>query len=847
MKLKAFSLIAVISAMCAWGAPSRMRPVTAVDPSGRAVTVIPVGDEHHHYYVDENGKKVEWLKSVDRPKSTPAMQKRVKDAQSGRVTSFPTNGKLPFLIVLVDFADKSFDFNNPAEEFSAMLSEPGFSRYNGCGSALDYYRDNSAGAFIPEFDVVGPVTMSRGYAYYGGGSDDSQTGYMVIEACQSVDPYVDFSKYDLDGDGEVDNVYFFYAGMGEADGGDANTIWPHAWTLTEQGRSLQLDGVKIDAYACSPELDGQRKPNGIGTFCHEFAHILGLPDLYASSYTGALHPETWSLMASGNYNEDGRRPPCLSSYERYELGWISPRELSYPLTVSLNPISENEACRISTERVNEYFLFENRQNEGWDLALPGHGMLVWHIDYNPNIWDRNVVNNTPSHQYVDIVEANNATSHSQDAGFTFPGRNNVTSFTADTRPALRSWAGIGIDLPITDIKESSNGIISFNVAGGKAPVGTVTGLKIDEVGMESCSLSWQEVPGAESYHVSVVDNDGGAPFSFETDTENKSVELTGLWPGREYLASVCAQDKYERGEFSTIVITMPQPDFFHIIPEMSDATDVTATSFTASWSEVEGATSYLLSVSKVCYEVDRTDSFGFDNLVLSDGWTMTGCAWSSIEGYFGQNAPSLRMSGDGASLSIPSNGVEISMLRFYAKGSSKSVGSSIDIYGANVEGTMFYIGCAALGPDADVIDIDVPANVFSLSLKLSAAQSSVVAYIDDIEITYAHRADVTVDSWDKKDVGNVTSCRIDNLEPDILYSCRVTPLSDGQEGLTSEEYLVSTSKDSSVGRPVTADESVNVYNGLGVLLKKDVDRKDAAAGLPAGFYIIGNQKVFITD
>ena len=112
---------------------------------------------------------------------------------------------------------------------------------------------------------------------------------MVVEACKAIDGQVDFRDYDLYGNGEVDSVYFIYAGKGEADGGDAGTIWPHSWNLSDQGRSLNLDGVDIQGYACSPELDGSGKLNGMGTPCHEFAHVLGLPDLYCTaSYVTCL-------------------------------------------------------------------------------------------------------------------------------------------------------------------------------------------------------------------------------------------------------------------------------------------------------------------------------------------------------------------------------------------------------------------------------------------------------------------------------------------------------------------------------------------------------------------------------
>lgn len=839
--------MAVAVALCADGAPSRMRPVTAIDPDGNPVVVTAVGDEHHHHYVDQWGNRVTWLPSADRPKTTPAMRSRGLATAPSRLTAFPTKGEIPFLIVLVDFPDKGFRYDDPKEEFEAMLSERGFSRYNGRGSALDYFIDNSDGAFSPVFEVTGPVTMSRPYAYYGSGSDDSAAGLMVIEACNALDATVDFSRYDADGDGSVDNVYFFYAGRGEADGGDADTIWPHAWTLTEQGRELTLDGKRIDAYACSPELDGRDKPNGIGTFCHEFSHILGLPDLYSTGYTNALHPDSWSLMASGNYNEDGRRPPNLSSYERYELGWMTPRELSYPLTVELPTIASNMACRISTDRPNEYFLLENRQKEGWDASLPGHGMLIWHIDYNPNIWDRNVVNNTPSHQYVDIVEANNATSHSQDSGFPFPGSNNVTSFTSETRPALKSWEGVGIDLPITSIREDGAGMIHFDVAGGKTPVGAVASVVLDEVGMEWASLSWSAAEAAERYRVSITSTDGKAPYGNVVETTETSVTLDGLWPGRTYIAEVCGQDRYEQGGSAMLEIVMPAPDFAHSYPEIFPATEVTGSGFTANWKGVEEATSYLLTVGEVITTESEPLWFGFDGLVLPDGWEMDGCAWSSIEGYYGTSAPSLRMSGESASLTTSVFDHDIATLEFYLKGSSNSAGSRLAVAGQDSAGEEILLEEVDLDPEARRIVLEIESRgIRSLGFFLRPAKNNVIAYFDDLSITLCERSISVLPEWDKTDVGSSTSYRVTPLRSNVLYCFQIQAMRNGEEGLSSDVEFVTTSGSAYIPTlSVKQSGEVDVYSSQGILLRKNVDAENATEGLSPGVYIIEGRKVLI--
>ena len=550
-------------------------------------------------------------------------------------------------------------------------------------------------------------------------------------------------------------------------------------------------------------------------------------------------------MASGNYNEDGRRPPNLSSYERYELGWMTPRELSYPLTVELPAIASNMACRISTERPNEYFLLENRQKEGWDASLPGHGMLIWHIDYNPNIWDRNLVNNTPSHQYVDIVEANNATSHSQDSGFPFPGSNNVTSFTSETRPALKSWEGVGIDLPITSIREDGAGMIHFDVAGGKTPVGAVASVALDEVGMEWASLSWSAAEAAERYRVTITSTDGKAPYGNVVETTETSVILDGLWPGRTYMAEVCGQDRYEQGGSVMLEIVMPAPDFAHTYPEILPATEVSGSGFTANWNGVEEATSYRLTVGEVITTASEPLWFGFDGLVLPDVWEMDGCAWSSIEGYYGTSAPSLRMSGESASLTTSVFDQDIATLEFYLKGSSNSAGSRLAVVGQDSAGEEILLEEVDLNPEARRIVLEIEnRGIRSLGFFLRPSKNNVIAYFDDLSITLCERSISVLPEWDKTDVGSSTSYRVTPLRSNVLYCFQIQAMRNGEEGLSSDVEFVTTSGSAYI--PTLSGKQsgeVDVYSSQGILLRKNVDAENATEGLSPGVYIIEGRKV----
>lgn len=844
MRLGITALIAVTCAY-AWASPSRMRPVTVLAPDGKAVEVIAVGDEHSRHYICADGRPADWLGSAGSVKMSKAMKRSAQMADgTARTTRFPTIGSHPFLVVLVEFPDARFSAAADIKgEFEAMLNSPGYSNFKATGSAADYYIECSDGQFRPEFEVAGPVTMSQGYSYYGSGSDDSRAGLMVLEACRAIDATTDFSRYDLDGDGEVDNVYFFYAGKGEADGGDPATIWPHSWNLSDQGRELTLDGVRIESYACSPELDGAGKMNGIGTFCHEFAHVLGLPDLYCTDpYASALAPGAWSLMASGNYNNDGRTPPALSAYERYELNWLKPKELTYPLDVTLAPIASNEAARIGTERVNEYFLLENRQQSGWDAFLPGHGMLVWHIDYSPNIWDRNVVNRDPAHQYVDIVEANNASDHRQGAGFPFPGTGNVTEFTSTTRPALKSWSGQEIALPLTAISEGADGTISFKVAGGKTPVGRSTGLTVEDTGMESATLSWTAARAATGHRIAVWQESDGrrdTVATFTVDMPTTRCEATGLWPGNRYMAAVQGFDTYESGDVSDAVeIVMPEPTFSYMKVEATEATDCTGGEFTANWKALDGATHYLLTVEERSEGEAATEATGFDDKRLPDGWSSTSNVWNSMTGYYGASAPALRLSNDGDRLTTRDYGEQVRGVSFSVRGSNVSGASSIIIVGHSRTGETTVGEVPVTGEMTRATVKDIADGITAISLEFKKSGKT-IANIDDVAVDYGDAGEYrALAAYDEVNVGNTLSYRVVGLEPSGRYYYRVRGCADNELSLSSERVAVRGGESGMGLVPTVPGSRVDVVLPSGIVLRRDVPAEEALRGLSPGLYIV---------
>ena len=321
---------------------------------------------------------------------------------SSKITSntLPSTSNKRGLIILVEFQNKQFREENDRVMFDRIANEKGFSERGFKGSVSDYFRDQSNGMLDLTFDVIGPVTINNDFEYYGKnvGPDnyDAHPDEMMMEACLLVDDEVNFAEYDWNGDGYVEQVVVIYAGQGEANGGGNNTIWPHEWSLTEAdyGKPLSLDKVRIDTYACSPELSTRTRIDGIGTLCHEFSHCLGLPDMYDEDRKN-YGMGNWDLMDQGSYNGNGFCPAGFTAYEKMYCGWQQPIVLTTDTVVNdMKPISDGGDTYIiyNDAHPNEFYMLENRQRIGWDKNLTGTGLLITHIDYDPDVWYWNTVN-----------------------------------------------------------------------------------------------------------------------------------------------------------------------------------------------------------------------------------------------------------------------------------------------------------------------------------------------------------------------------------------------------------------------------------------------------------------------
>jgi M6 family metalloprotease-like protein len=325
------------------------------------------------------------------------------------------------LIILVSFPDQAFSDEDPRTLWSAIANQEGYADHGAKGSVSDYFYDQSYGQFRLLFDVVGPVEAKNPYAYYGKNIDwgepvgqfDQNDGELVEEVCRAVSDDVHFADYDWDGDGEVEQVFLLYAGHGENDywSKDESVIWPHMAKLSEDWGyegGIVLQDVRIDAYACSNEIDRKDELAGMGTICHEFSHCLGLPDLY-NTEKGNSVVGSYDLMDQGCYSGECWCPVGYSSYERYACGWLTPIPVEDAQTVtSLQPLHEQPDARIfrTDPEVNDYYLIEYRQKAQWDLYLPTAGLMAWHIDYDETAWHENTVNNDPKHLRVERMPLN---------------------------------------------------------------------------------------------------------------------------------------------------------------------------------------------------------------------------------------------------------------------------------------------------------------------------------------------------------------------------------------------------------------------------------------------------------
>jgi len=902
-KLTALISAALIGVMAANAVPAKRVYRTFTQPDGTTVTAMLVGDEYSHYYISQDGKAL--TRTEDgflRPASDEhiaTLKSRGKDRRMARKVSeqapisradastgsiyhglghfsedFPRKGKIKVLVFLVEYTDVKFKTPNPQDYFYRQLNEPGFSEDRATGSARDYFIDQSGGAFDPEFVVLGPVKLAHNMAYYGSNDywgNDKAPEEMVIEAVKAMDGQIDYSQFDFNNDGKIDNVFVIYAGYGEADyrgSGYENTVWPHNFEIRNGGT---YDGKRLVGYTCSNEIAPDGVANGIGTFVHEFSHVLGLPDLYntSDSYDTST-PSEYDVMDYGPYSNDGRTPPNYSAAERNAMGWIYPEEFNGPMSYSLETLGKsNEAYIIPTHKNNEFFVVENRQKEGWDKYLPGHGMLIWHITFNQAVWDsNNPSGNNPVG--VDLVEAGGSANSNYPvtmAKYPFPGTANVTSFTSSTRPALKTHDGTPIEYPITDIKES-NGIISFDVLGGliEFPVPEAPMVSATEKG--TIEVSWTPIDRAKDYQLTVTCE--GKPFEDYTDYSVGDVTthtISGVDGELDYAVSLRAVNGNTYSEYSPEAhVTTPTVAFEYRMVKNARATTEGRVA-TLRWDALPGAVSYALTIDAqtVGGSNSETIDFGSNNeLRLPAGWEWNGPSSdvyrSSAPNLIGESAPSLKFSKDARTLTSVVYDTEVTHVKFWmvSAGASTTSTNTFNLQArpdADSEWTTIYTvdNTRQYNNKGQTFETDVPSGMYQIRFIYNKSIGNVG--LDDVVVTTTTRS--YSNTMDRVNVGNVLSYKVEipveattlrffveGINADNVYSMRskIVETTSGQSGIedvVEESQLVVSGK--SVTYHGKAGQAVKAFGLTGILVAESITdgAGTATVTLPtSGIYII---------
>lgn len=488
MKKILFLFVACVFAIAANAVPARPVWSTVVQSDGTTIELRTIGDEYYHYTINRDGqqvREVNGMYEVVGEAPTPEVAKARHAAAKAKRTRKATSaefGYSPYLppkgvVIMVNYKDKKFQTSTTKAVIDELCNSDNctVNKYNGVnyGSIGQYFRDQSDGQYNLQLDVYGPVTLDNNYSYYGQDyqqeGNDKYSGNVIIEACKKMDSEIDFSQYDWNNDGDVDFVYVVYAGKGQADGGDDNTIWPHSFDIessrfygncTYTESQCKFDGKRVQSYAMSNELSGSSLA-GIGIICHEYGHVIGLPDHYdtdySTNYEDRLTPNEWDVMDGGSYNGGIHCPPNYNAWEKAFCGWYTPENLGNEgRNVEMKPIgtegysayqinSSGKQQTVTTNGLNYYI--ECRQQKGWDTYLPAAGMLIWQVNYNKTMWGNNAPNLTSNGNPHFTLVIPSGTEIGSDYG-----SKNVWPYSNKT-----SWSGVS-GKPLKDITKSGSNI-----------------------------------------------------------------------------------------------------------------------------------------------------------------------------------------------------------------------------------------------------------------------------------------------------------------------------------------------------------------------------------------------------
>ena len=580
----------ILSWSAAMAVPAKPGIHTVTQPDGSTLQVVLSGDEWHHSFVTPDGYTIKraddgffyyvttvgitkirvndaenrteqenlFLKENNAQMTMQALyaakfnsgklRNKTKGVALKAASEVPTSGSPKIPVLLVQYSDISM--KHTLANFQSHYNTQTW-------SVLQYFTDQSKGAFTPQFDIYGIYTLNNNRQYYGGNNssgDDQRVGRMVSDAISKAGNNIDWSQYDNDGDGYVDACIVVYAGPGEASGASSNTIWPCQWYLSasDYGNYVTRNNTKIDKFAVFCELNGNSDSgttlDGVGTFCHEFSHCLGLPDFYPTDQSNHFGMGDWSLLHGGCYNNNGDRPCGYTAYERNFMGWITlttPVEGTTYTTATVD--AGGQAFKITSNNSNEYYIIENIQKTGWNQYAPASGLLVNHVNYSATTWNNNTVNNS-NNQGMTIIPADNSLKvnyysgygyeydSSDEVGDLYPygGNNQLTS--TSTPAATLYNSSTNLNKPITNITKNSNNTVSFTYMGApeqqEETGGTASDAYLNVAKYETIGVAGTQTTGG--WNANYVNN----LYKYTEDQTNKCAWLTmpvyGAWASVYY-------------------------------------------------------------------------------------------------------------------------------------------------------------------------------------------------------------------------------------------------------------------------------------------------------------------------
>lgn len=439
----------------------------------------------------------------------------------------PHEGKVNLLAICIEYPDLPHSEN--VEYFYNLLNVG----VDGNPSFRDYFLENSYGKMDISVDVVGWVQAENNYSYYGDDQGKTRSRELVKEAIRAGEQQgVDYSQYDNDNDGDVDGVIIIHSGPGAEEGSRREYVWSHRWSIPFE----YYDNKFIFDYMIQPETRRGAVYDysvGIGIFCHEFGHLLGLPDLYDVDLNNGQSNGigNWGLMGLGQWLGNEDYPSAMTAWSKESLGWVEVENITQDLgRYTLNASSQSaKVYRIDTEHSNEYFLLENRQLTGFDQYQRGSGMAIWHINTDKTSLypSSNSVNGDESLKGVDLEEADgnadlDASVNRSDAGDLFPGSSEQRAFNVFTNPTSESYARFNnsteTGISIEEIEEAENGTISFlhtrlfSNSGANCQNPLVAFLGDNEVSKTS---SWYEFSMPQAGSLRISTEQAGRPTSAE--------------------------------------------------------------------------------------------------------------------------------------------------------------------------------------------------------------------------------------------------------------------------------------------------------------------------------------------